>query len=66
MSSKVNHWARVPHDAILHRRRHKTEIMFGRLKDLRRIRTRYNRCAHTVIFAICIAATVIFWLGNDS
>ena len=36
--------------------------MFGRLKDLRRIAMRYDRCAHTVFSAICIAATVIFWL----
>ena len=38
------------------------ERMFGRLKDWRRIATRYVRCAHTPISAICIAATVIFWL----
>ena len=34
--------------------------MFGRLKDWRRIATRYDRCAHTFFSAICIAATVIF------
>ena len=34
----------------------------GRLKDWRRIHTRYDRCAHTYFSAICIAATVIFWL----
>ncbi len=38
------------------------ERMFGRLKDWRRIATRYDRCAHTFMSAICIAATVIFWL----
>jgi transposase len=36
--------------------------MFGRLKDWRRIPTRYDRCARTFMSAICIAATVIFWL----
>ena len=38
--------------------------MFGRLKDWRRIHTRYDRCAHTFFsaIAIAIAATVIFWL----
>ena len=25
---------------------------------------RYDRCAHTFFSAICIAATVIFWLGQ--
>jgi len=36
--------------------------MLGRLKDWRRIATRYDRCAHTFFSAICLAATVTFWL----
>ena len=54
----------APHDADLYRKRHKIENMFGRLKDWRRIHTRYDRCAHTFMSAICIAATVIFWLNQ--
>jgi transposase len=54
--------APIPHDAVLYKQRHKIEIMFGRLKDWRRIATRYDRCAHTFFSAICIAAAVIFWL----
>ena len=50
------------YDPIIYRLRHKIENMFGRLKDRRRIHTRYDRCAHTFMSAICIAATVIFWL----
>jgi len=49
-------------DKTLYRRRHKIENMFGKLKDWRRIHTRYDRCAHTFMSAIAIAATVIFWL----
>ena len=45
----------------LYKQRHKIENMFSRLKDWRRIATRYDRCAHTYFSAICIAATVIFW-----
>jgi transposase len=60
--SKANRKIAIPHDPILYRQRHKIEIMFGRLKDWRRIHTRYDRCAHTFMSAICIAATVIFWL----
>jgi transposase len=52
----------IPHDTVLYRRRHKIENMFGRLKDWRRIHTRYDRCAHAFMSAICIAAAVIFWL----
>lgn len=38
--------------------------MFGKLKDWRRIYTRYDRCAYTFMSAICIAASVIFWLAQ--
>jgi ribosomal protein S18 acetylase RimI-like enzyme len=48
----------------LYRRRHRIEIMFGRLKDWRRIAMRYDRCAHTFFSAIALAATVTFWLGQ--
>lgn len=60
--SKVNRKIPIPHDRTLYRQRHKIENMFGKLKDWRRIHTRYDRCAHTFMSAICIAASVIFWL----
>ena len=60
--SKANRRTPIPHDETLYKQRHKIEIMFGRLKDWRRIHTRYDRCAHTFMSAIAIAATVIFWL----
>jgi len=62
--SKANRKVLIPHDPVLYRERHKVEIMFGRLKDWRRIHTRYDRCAHTFFSAIAIAATVIFWLDQ--
>ena len=60
--SKSNRKVPIPHDRTLYRQRQKIENMFGRLKDWRRIHTRYDRCAHTFMSAICIAAAVIFWL----
>jgi transposase len=36
--------------------------MFGKLKDWRRIHTRYDRCAVVFMSAITIAVTIIFWL----
>ena len=55
-------------DRVLYRSRHKIENMFGKLKgklkDWRRIHTRYDRCAHTFFSAICIAAFVIFWINQ--
>ncbi len=54
--------APLPYDRVLYRQRHRIENAFGRLKDWRRVATRYDRCAHTFFSAICIAATIIFWL----
>ena len=60
--SKSNRKIQIPHDRLLYRKRHKIENMFGKLKDWRRIHTRYDRCAHTFMSAIAIAAIVIFWI----
>lgn len=38
--------------------------MIDKLKDWRRIATRYDRCAHTFFSAICIVVTVIFYLNQ--
>lgn len=60
--SRTNRKEPIPHDKLLYKQRHRIENMFGRLKDWRRIATRYDRCAHTFFSAICIAAAVAFWL----
>ena len=52
------------YDRQLYRTRHKIENMFAKLKDWRRVATRYDRCAHTFFSAICIAATVAFYLNQ--
>jgi transposase len=52
----------LDYDKMLYRQRHKIENMFAKLKDWRRIATRYDRCAHTFFSAICIAASVAFYL----
>ena len=52
----------IAYDEALYKQRNLVERMFGKLKDWRRIAMRYDRCAHTFMSAICIAATVIFWL----
>lgn len=53
---------KLDYDKDLYKTRHRIENLFAKLKDWRRIATRYDRCAHTFFSAICIAATVIFWL----
>jgi transposase len=62
--SKQNRKIAVTHDCTLYRQRHKIEIMFGHFKDWLRFHPRYDRCAHAFSSAICIAATVIFWLSE--
>ena len=57
---------RIQHsyDAVLYRQRHKVENLFARLKDWRRIHTRYDRCAHTFLSAVAFAAAFLFWLNQ--
>ena len=52
----------LDYDKTLYRQRHKIENMFAKIKDWRRVATRYDRCAHTFFSAICIAASVTFYL----
>ncbi|PXW74604.1 DDE family transposase [Ruegeria sp. P4] len=49
-------------DKRRYKRRNRIEIMFGRLKDWRRVATRYGRCPETYFSAILLAAIVLFWL----
>lgn len=60
--SKRNRKIQIEYDKTLYKQRHKVENMFAKLKDWRRVYTRYDRCAHTFFSAILIAVTVIFWI----
>ncbi|MFW2542874.1 transposase, partial [Primorskyibacter sp. 2E107] len=51
----------VKYDKRRYKRRNRIEIMFGRLKDWRRVATRYDRCPRVFLSAIALAATVIYW-----
>ncbi len=53
----------VRYDKRRYERRNRIEIMFGRLKDWRRVATRYDRCPKVFLSAIALAATVIYWLS---
>jgi transposase len=61
---RSNRTAPSSYSKKLYNQRHKIENMFAKLKDWRRIATRYDRCAHTFMSAICIAATIIFWINQ--
>ena len=44
------------------KRCNRTETLFGRLKDWRRVATRYDPCPRAFLSAIAVAATTIYWL----
>ncbi len=56
----------VKYDKRRYRSRSRIETMFGRLKDWRRVATRYDRCPTVFFSAVALAATVIFWLRSTS
>ncbi|WP_249212880.1 IS5 family transposase [Acetobacter thailandicus] len=59
--SLTNRKSKPPYDWHLYKKRHLIENMFAKLKDWRRVATRYDRCAHTFMSAIHIAASFIFY-----
>ena len=60
--SRKNRKQTIPHDEERYKARHKIEVMFGRLKDWRRIAMRFDRSPTVLLSAIALAALVIFWL----
>ena len=59
---KVNRKWKNCFSPFLYRARNAIERMFCRLKDFRRVATRYDRNAVNFLAAVCIAATVSYWL----
>ena len=51
-----------PFDPTAYKRRNLIERAFSRLKDFRRVHTRYDRLAVTYDAAVCLAAAVTWWL----
>jgi transposase len=47
---------------FLYRNRNAIERTFYRLKDFRRVATRYDRNAVNYLAAVCLAAIVCYWL----
>jgi transposase len=60
--SKANRRWKSCFSKVLYRDRNAIERMFCRLKDFRRIATRYDRLATNYLAAVSLAATVSYWL----
>ena len=50
----------------LYRLRWRIENAFNRLKDFRRIATRYDRLALNYLASVCLAAALVWWICNQS
>ena len=60
--AKSNRKKRIRHDRKAYKNRNVIERCFGRLKDFRRIATRYDKLAGNFFSAICLVAIVVYWL----
>lgn len=53
----------LPYDREAYRQRNLIERMFARLKDFRRVATRYDKLARNFLAGVLIAAILIWWLN---
>lgn len=42
--------------------RHRIENAFSRLKDFRRIATRYDKLARNFLASVCLVAAIVWWI----
>lgn len=59
---RSNRKRKITYDKARYRDRHLVENAFCRLKDFRRIATRYDKLGQNFLSAVALAALVCFWL----
>ena len=59
---KSNRKKKIRHDKKAYKNRNVVERCFCRLKDFRRIATRYDKLAQNFFSALCFAATLAYWI----
>ncbi len=59
---KINRVWKPCFSPVLYRNRNAIERMFGRIKDFRRIATRYDKLAQNFLAAVYLVATICYWL----
>ena len=55
--------APIPYDAIAYKDRNRVERMWCRLKDFRRVATRYDKLARNFLSGTLIAAICAYWIN---
>ena len=63
--NRINRKNIHPFNRVTYKTRNAIERMFCRLKDYRRIATRYDKLARNFLASICIAATIAYWINPD-
>jgi transposase len=51
-----------PLDKRAYKLRHRVENGFCRLKDFRRIATRYDKLARNFLASVCLVAAIVWWI----
>ena len=51
----------IPYDVAAYRDRNRVERLWARLKDWRRIATRYDKLAANYLAGVFLAAAITFW-----
>ena len=59
---KKNRIVKIRHDKEAYKQRWRIEATIGRLKDFRRVATRYDKLARTFRDTVALAAIYMFWL----
>jgi putative transposase len=60
--NKANRKQPFSFDKEAYRQRHRIENAFCRLKDFRRIATRYDRLARNFLASVCLVAAIVWWI----
>lgn len=60
--NKVNRTQSFPFNKRRYKLRWLVEAAFNRLKDFRRVATRYDRLARNYLASVCLAAALVWWI----
>lgn len=60
--AQSNRRVHIHHDELRYKHRNTVQRMFGRIKDWRRVATRYDKLARNFMAAIRLASLIGFWI----
>ena len=60
--NRINRKQRFGFSKRLYRLRWRIESAFNRLKDFRRIATRYDKLARNYLASVCLVAALVWWI----